>query len=118
MTMMADDNTYTDPLDDSAVREIRLRLDEEQRRRTAQLTELEQELERTPLEQVEESDHTRLENLRLNLTEIGDALHRLDAGSYGSCEDCAGPIPAGRLEILPYARYCVACQGRNNRTAR
>ncbi|MGW2713916.1 TraR/DksA C4-type zinc finger protein [Streptomyces sp. NPDC004457] len=46
------------------------------------------------------------------LREIEEAFTRIDEGSYGTCQDCAKPIPAERLEILPYTRYCVACQRR------
>ncbi len=44
-----------------------------------------------------------------HLLELGDALARLDAGSYGTCERCGRPIPAGRLEARPTARTCVSC---------
>ncbi|MER7377994.1 TraR/DksA family transcriptional regulator [Streptomyces lanatus] len=46
------------------------------------------------------------------LKEIDEAFARVDDGSYGSCLSCAKPVPAERLEILPYTRYCVPCQGR------
>ncbi|MEU1619441.1 TraR/DksA C4-type zinc finger protein [Streptomyces sp. NPDC005722] len=46
------------------------------------------------------------------LGEIEAAFARLQDGSYGVCPDCARPIPAERLEILPYARCCVACGRR------
>lgn len=46
------------------------------------------------------------------LKEIEEAVTRIDEGTYGTCQDCAKPIPAERLEILPYTRYCVACQRR------
>lgn len=38
------------------------------------------------------------------------ALQRLADGTYGRCEDCEGAIPLARLEIVPYARRCAACQ--------
>jgi RNA polymerase-binding protein DksA len=50
-----------------------------------------------------------LQNQEQALTEIGQALDRLDKGTYGRCEDCGGPIPKGRLQALPYARFCVDC---------
>ena len=34
----------------------------------------------------------------------------MDAGVYGLCENCHEPIPAARLEALPYAALCVACK--------
>ena len=39
------------------------------------------------------------------------ALERIDRGTYGICERCGQPIPAGRLEVIPYARTCVKCAG-------
>jgi hypothetical protein len=52
---------------------------------------------------------TLLENENHVLGEVGAALHRLDAGTFGVCENCGKAIPKGRLDAIPYARYCVAC---------
>ena len=46
------------------------------------------------------------------LKEIEDAFTRIDDGTYGICVGCAKPVPAERLEILPYTPHCVACQRR------
>ncbi|MEU1199973.1 TraR/DksA C4-type zinc finger protein [Streptomyces sp. NPDC005813] len=46
------------------------------------------------------------------LKEIEGAFARIANGTYGTCLGCAKPIPAERLEILPYTRFCVACQRR------
>ena len=43
--------------------------------------------------------------------EIFCALLRLDAGTYGICEQCSVPIPSERLDAIPYARLCVPCLG-------
>ena len=45
---------------------------------------------------------------RARLDDIDAAVARLDAGTYGRCEACGERIPAGRLEIRPAARRCVA----------
>ena len=37
------------------------------------------------------------------------ALARWDAGEYGICVSCRRPIPAGRLQVRPFARQCVPC---------
>jgi DnaK suppressor protein len=42
--------------------------------------------------------------------EIDGALARIDAGTYGICENCGKPIPPERLEALPFATRDVACQ--------
>ncbi|MFD0053829.1 TraR/DksA family transcriptional regulator [Streptomyces sp. NPDC005047] len=46
------------------------------------------------------------------LKEIEAAFARVDDGTYGACLGCGKPVPGERLEILPYTRYCVACQRR------
>jgi len=40
---------------------------------------------------------------------IDAAMARIDEGTYGTCEGCGGPIPAARLEALPFASECVEC---------
>jgi len=44
---------------------------------------------------------------------VREALDRIEEGSYGACDACDDPIPPRRLEALPYARYCVACQSKS-----
>jgi DnaK suppressor protein len=51
-----------------------------------------------------------LAQLRLKLAETEEALSRIDAGSYGSCQSCQRPISPERLEALPTARSCVHCK--------
>jgi RNA polymerase-binding transcription factor DksA len=46
------------------------------------------------------------------------ALHRIDLGTYGTCVDCGGAVPEGRLEAKPEAARCVACQGKLDRSLR
>ncbi len=49
---------------------------------------------------------------REHLAEIAAALERVDAGTYGICEDCGRPIGEGRLEARPVARTCISCAGK------
>jgi DnaK suppressor protein len=44
------------------------------------------------------------------LDSIDEALARLEDGTYGTCEDCGNEIPLERMNILPFASCCVACQ--------
>jgi RNA polymerase-binding transcription factor len=37
------------------------------------------------------------------------ALAKLDAGTYGLCDACGDPIPAGRLRALPEGVLCLKC---------
>lgn len=50
---------------------------------------------------------------RAEIQEVEAALHRLDAGLYGDCSDCAEPIALQRLLIQPAARRCAWCQARH-----
>ena len=45
-----------------------------------------------------------------HLREINDALHRMDTKQYGICLECEEPISTKRLDAVPWAKYCVACQ--------
>jgi DnaK suppressor protein len=51
-------------------------------------------------------DHAR------ELAEIDRALRKLhdDPEEFGVCEDCGDDIPAKRLEVMPFARFCAECQ--------
>lgn len=44
------------------------------------------------------------------LGEVEAALGRMDAGSYGVCENCGSAIERERLEALPYATLCMDCK--------
>jgi hypothetical protein len=51
------------------------------------------------------------------MEEVTAALDRIKKGTFGDCEECGTTIPAGRLEVLPYARFCVDCVWRLQRGA-
>ncbi len=52
------------------------------------------------------------------LEEISHALKKIDAGTYGLCEDCTkqgkpdtkSKIPKARLMAIPHARNCIECE--------
>ncbi|MEP6534713.1 MAG: TraR/DksA family transcriptional regulator [Bryobacteraceae bacterium] len=53
----------------------------------------------------------RLNNLEYEkLRLLNAALDRLREGEYGICTRCDQPIPPRRLQVLPWAKYCVPCQ--------
>jgi len=52
------------------------------------------------------------------LLEINEALRRVYAGTYGVCEECELPIARARLEVMPYARLCLSCKEKEERSAR
>jgi DnaK suppressor protein len=47
---------------------------------------------------------------RSAILEIDRAMVKIEAGTYGRCEQCGRPIPQARLQALPYASLCVACK--------
>jgi RNA polymerase-binding transcription factor DksA len=57
----------------------------------------------------EETNLTLLGNQERLLSECHAALARIDAGTYGVCEECHRPIRHGRLEAFPFARHCIGC---------
>ncbi len=50
------------------------------------------------------------------LSDIREALARLDKGEYGVCEDCDEAISPRRLQAIPWARMCVKCQEARDRS--
>ncbi len=48
-------------------------------------------------------------NLQDLLHKVEHALVRVERGTYGVCESCGEAIPVARLEVLPYATFCVSC---------
>lgn len=52
-------------------------------------------------------------NLEDLLHKVEHALARVERGTYGICESCAESIPVARLEVLPYATFCVSCAKRS-----
>lgn len=49
--------------------------------------------------------------------QIRAALARLDAGTYGLCQNCGQPIEEERLDILPLSTHCSRC-AQTGKTAR
>ncbi|NPA66351.1 MAG: RNA polymerase-binding protein DksA [Epsilonproteobacteria bacterium] len=44
------------------------------------------------------------------LTEIENALKKIENGEYGICEMCEDPIGFQRLKVKPHAVYCIDCR--------
>lgn len=55
---------------------------------------------------------SRLEHGEELLMQIEEALERIKLGTFGTCLRCDNPMKIGRLEIVPWATYCIACQER------
>lgn len=56
-----------------------------------------------------------MRSMRINsqwdlIGKIDLALKRIEAGTYGICEECNDEISADRLNTVPFALYCRDCQ--------
>ena len=52
------------------------------------------------------------------IKEINSALRRVYDLSYGICEICGCYIPENRLKIVPYAKYCIECKSKEEKSQR
>ena len=59
--------------------------------------------------------HLLSDRKREELVLIDEALERLKEGSYGHCQECEKPIEAERLEVRPFARFCIACKAQKEK---
>lgn len=50
------------------------------------------------------------ENESKQLTQIDEALMRIEDEEYGPCQNCEKEINPKRLAAIPWARYCLDCQ--------
>ena len=72
-----------------------------------------QDFEETAVDFLEtQQEQSVLVNEQALLTEVQNALKRIDDGTYGYCIDCGKPIPEKRLEALPWAARCVEDEAR------
>ncbi|WP_253195076.1 TraR/DksA C4-type zinc finger protein [Streptomyces sp. MP131-18] len=54
-------------------------------------------------------------NAREMLYQTERALQRLEAGTYGLCENCGQPIGKARMQVFPRATLCVDCKQKQER---
>jgi DnaK suppressor protein len=57
----------------------------------------------------QEMSASLMTNARQLQTEVAAALDRIEQGTFGKCQQCGKDIAEGRLQALPYVRYCVDC---------
>lgn len=51
-----------------------------------------------------------IENEEEILKSTNEALVRIENSEFGACLACKELIPPRRLEVVPYAAYCIGCQ--------
>jgi len=66
-------------------------------------------------ERTRELDMILTDREKKKLSQIDDAIERIDDGTYGLCDECSVKIPKGRLKVVPFAKYCVECQEKLER---
>ena len=54
-------------------------------------------------------------NARDMVLQTERALERIDAKTYGFCEDCGSPIGKARLQVFPRATLCMICKQKEER---
>jgi RNA polymerase-binding transcription factor DksA len=104
-----------DALDDDVIAHLRAALVADRAEQSTLVTE-NQELSRVLTGQRDvdsmlerEIADTSAARAREAIADIDEALARIAACAYGTCESCRTPIPVERLEAIPRARCCVAC---------
>ncbi len=48
----------------------------------------------------------------MELRQVEGALERLEKNGFGLCQDCGDAIPPKRLDVIPWASYCLGCEER------
>ena len=117
------------PSDDLDLDVIRSELEERRDRTRERLAELAKRPERGTAQGFGKriGDGTTEAVSRLTDIGVGDSLERvlarteralakLNDGSYGVCDACGNPIPAGRMRALPDGVLCLACASSERRT--
>lgn len=51
------------------------------------------------------------------LYHIEQAIERIEAGTYGLCQECGNEIGRERLEAVPHARLCIACKSMEEKSS-
>ncbi|GAC1310178.1 MAG: TraR/DksA C4-type zinc finger protein [Ktedonobacteraceae bacterium] len=59
-----------------------------------------------------QQEQSILVNQQALLTEVQQALERIEQGTYGKCVNCGRPIPEKRLEVIPWASRDVQCEAQ------
>ena len=55
------------------------------------------------------------EREQLHLVQIEGALRRIDAGTFGICQNCGKAIAPERLEVISWVTDCIDCHSKRRR---
>lgn len=62
-----------------------------------------------------ERDLSLEQNILDLLTQVKDALGRIEDGTYGRCKNCDKLMADARLRAIPYAELCIDCKEEEER---
>ena len=57
-----------------------------------------------------EKDEMLVHQLESAVEQIDDAVEAINEGYFGICQKCGCAIDKGRLNTIPWAKYCYKCQ--------
>ena len=57
-----------------------------------------------------EKDEMLVHQLESAVEQIDDAIEAINEGYFGICQKCGCSIDKGRLNTIPWAKYCYKCQ--------
>jgi len=72
--------------------------------------EVQDDAERSEAEVQADVEFALLQMQSETLAQVEEALDRLDSGEFGLCAECGSEISAARLNALPFAVRCRACE--------
>jgi RNA polymerase-binding protein DksA len=120
-----------DPWTKAELKEVRAQLNDDVKRLTGELVEVEEDLagmiensgEGAGNDQADvgsasferDQEMVIVNNARDMLEQSQHALERIADGTYGQCEICGNPIGKNRLMAFPRATLCLSCKQREER---
>jgi RNA polymerase-binding protein DksA len=120
-----------DPWTKAELKEVKAQLNDDVKRLTGELAEVEDDLAGMIENSGEGAGHDQADvgsasferdqemvivnNARDMLEQSQHALERIADGTYGQCENCGNPIGKNRLMAFPRATLCMTCKQREER---
>jgi DnaK suppressor protein len=99
------------------LRELGITLDPEPSRTESAVEQARDEGDQAQASERQDIGFMTRERVANRINRLTAALERLNEGTYGACEMCGETIERSRLEALPEATRCLACQKQVERAA-
>jgi len=91
-------------------REIQTKLRTLRETLPAEVAEVKEPEEQSVNDFVRDVELALIEMTSATLSQIDEAMRRLEEGTYGFCANCGAEIAEARLTAVPFASLCRACQ--------